>query len=293
MSFARTSDGVRLFYESAGSGTPIIFVHEFGGSHWSWEPQLNFFARRHHCITFAARGYPPSNIPESVEAYSQGRAADDIVDVLSAAGIDKAHVVGLSMGGFASLHAALRHPQRVLSVVAAGTGYGAEKAHEDYFKGVSEQVANNFQERGAENFAPIYAEGASRVQFQEKDPRGWRVFADRLAQHDSRGAANTMRGVQMRRPSLYDLEAEFRSLETPVLVMVGDEDDHCIQPGLFLKRTIARSGLAVFPKSGHTLNLEEPELFNRLLSEFIAQVEAGRWGPRDPRANPAQVMRTD
>jgi len=293
MSFAKTSDGVRLFYESAGSGTPIIFVHEFGGSHWSWEPQLNFFARRHRCITFAARGYPPSDIPESVEAYSQARAADDIVDVLSAAGIDKAHVVGLSMGGFASLHAALRHPQRVLSVVAAGTGYGAEKTHEDYFKGVSEQVANNFLERGAKSFAPIYAEGASRVQFQEKDPRGWRLFADRLARHDSRGAANTMRGVQMRRPSLYDLEAEFRALETPVLVMVGDEDDHCIQPGLFLKRTIARSGLAVFPKSGHTLNLEEPELFNRLLSEFIAQVEAGRWGPRDPRANPAQVMRTD
>jgi pimeloyl-ACP methyl ester carboxylesterase len=293
MSFARTSDGVSLFYESAGSGIPIIFVHEFGGSHWSWEPQLNFFARRHRCITFAARGYPPSDIPESVDAYSQGRAADDIVDVLSAAEIDKGHVVGLSMGGFASLHAALRHPHRVLSVVAAGTGYGAEKAHEDYFKGVSEQVAKNFQERGSKDFAPIYAEGASRVQFQEKDPRGWRLFADRLAQHDSQGAANTMRGVQMHRPSLYDLEAEFRALETPVLVMTGDEDDHCIQPGLFLKRTIARSGLAVFPKSGHTLNLEEPELFNRLVSEFIAQVEAGRWGPRDPRANPAQVMRTD
>jgi pimeloyl-ACP methyl ester carboxylesterase len=293
MSFAKTSDGVRLFYESAGSGTPIIFVHEFGGSHWSWEPQLNFFARRHRCITFAARGYSPSDIPEPVDAYSQGRAADDIVDVLSAAGIDKAHVVGLSMGGFASLHAALRHPQRVLSVAAAGTGYGAEKAHEAYFKGVSEQVAKNFQERGAKSFAPIYAEGAARVQFQEKDPRGWRLFADRLAQHDSRGAANTMRGVQMRRPSLYDLEAELRALETPVLVMTGDEDDHCIQPGLYLKRTIPRSGLAVFPKSGHTLNLEEPELFNRLVSEFIAQVEAGRWGPRDPRANPAQVMRTD
>ena len=80
MSFAKTSDGVRLFYESAGSGTPIIFVHEFGGSHWSWEPQLNFFARRHRCITFAARGYSPSDIPEPVDAYSQGRAADDIAD---------------------------------------------------------------------------------------------------------------------------------------------------------------------------------------------------------------------
>lgn len=293
MPFAITSDGVKLFYEEAGSGTPIIFVHEFGGSHWSWEPQLNFFARRHRCITFAARGYPPSEIPPAADSYSQARAADDIIDVLSAAGIEKAHVVGLSMGGFAALHAALRHPGRVLSVVAAGAGYGAEKAHEDYFKGISEQVARNFQERGAQDFAPIYAAGASRVQFQEKDPRGWALFAERLGRHDSLGAANTMRGVQMRRPSLYDLEAQFRAMQAPLLVMTGDEDDHCIQPGLYLKRVVPRCGLAIFPKSGHTLNLEEPELFNRLLAEFIAQVEAGRWGLRDPRANPAQIMRTD
>ncbi len=293
MSFATTSDGIRLFYETAGSGTSIIFVHEFGGSHWSWEPQLNFFGRRHQCITFAARGYPPSDIPEAVESYSQARAADDIVDVLSAAGIDEAHVVGLSMGGFAALHVALRHPRRVLSVVAAGAGYGAEKIHEDYFKGVSAQVADNFEKRGAKDFAPVYAEGASRVQFQEKDPRGWKLFADRLAQHDAKGAANTMRGVQMCRPSLYDLEAEFRAMQTPLLVMVGDEDDHCLQPALFLKRTISCSGLAVFPKTGHTLNLEEPELFNWHLAEFVAQVEAGRWGRRDPRADPAQVMRID
>lgn len=293
MSFAKTRDGFRLFYEAVGEGTPIIFVHEFGGSHWSWEPQLNFFARRHRVITFAARGYPPSDVPPSVENYSQARAADDIIEVLDAEKIDKAHVVGLSMGGFASLHVALRHPQRVLSVVAAGAGYGAEKAHEDYFKGISEQVAKSFQERGAKDFAPTYAEGASRVQFQEKDPRGWQLFADRLAQHDSLGAANTMRGVQMRRPSLYDLEAEFRKLDTPVLIMTGDEDDHCIQPGLFLKRTIPRAGIAVFPKAGHTLNLEEPELFNRLVADFISQVEAGRWKPRDPRANPSQIMRTD
>lgn len=293
MAFATASDGVRLFYEEAGAGTPIIFVHEFGGSHWSWEPQLNFFARRHRCITFAARGYPPSDVPENVESYSQARAADDIVDVLSAAGIDKAHVVGLSMGGFASLHAALRHPGRVSSVVAAGAGYGAEKLHEEYFKGISEQVARNFEQRGARDFAPTYAEGASRVQFQDKDPRGWALFAERLGQHDSLGAANTMRGVQMRRPSLYDLEAEFRAMQAPLLVMTGDEDDHCIQPGLYLKRVVPRCGIAVFPKSGHTLNLEEPELFNRLLAEFIAQVEAGRWRARDPRANPAQIMRTD
>jgi pimeloyl-ACP methyl ester carboxylesterase len=293
MPFATASDGVRLYYETAGRGTPIVFVHEFGGSHWSWEPQMNHFPRRHLCVTYAARGYSPSDIPTDVSLFSQARAADDIIEVMDAAGIDKAHLVGLSMGGFAVLHAGLRHPDRVLSVTAAGAGYGAEKAHEDYFKGVSDQVAINFETRGAKDFAPTYAEGASRVQFQDKDPRGWQLFAERLGQHSDLGAANTMRGVQMRRPSLYDLEAEFRAMQAPLLVMAGDEDDHCLQPGIFLKKTVPRCGLAVFPKSGHTLNLEEPALFNQLLAEFIAQVEAGRWGPRDPRANPAQIMRTD
>jgi len=293
MAFATTDDGIKLFYESAGTGSAIVFVHEFGGNHWSWEPQMNFFARRHQCITFAARGFPPSDIPEDDALYSQERAADDIIAVMDSAGIDRAHIVGLSMGGFATLHAALRHPGRILSVVAAGTGYGAEKEHEEYFRGISAQVARNFREMGAAAFAPTYAEGASRVQFQAKDPRGWSLFSERLGKHSSIGAANTMTGVQMRRPSLYDLADEFAALQTPVLVMVGDEDDHCLKPGMFLKLTIPRCGLAVFPKSGHTLNLEEPELFNRLLAEFIAQVEAGRWDVRDPRANPAQIMRTD
>ena len=291
MADATTADGVRLHYEEAGEGTPIVFVHEFGGNHWSWEPQMGFFARRHRCITYAARGFPPSAVPEDAGAYSQARAADDIIDVMDAVGIGQAHLVGLSMGGFAVLHAGLRRPERVLSVTAAGAGYGAEKAQEEYFRGISAEVAARF-EQGAAAFAPVYAEGASRVQFQAKDPRGWALFAERLARHSDLGAANTMRGVQMRRPSLYDLEDQFRAMAAPLLVMVGDEDDHCLQPGLFLKRTVPAAGLAVLPKTGHTLNLEEPELFNRLLAEFIAQVEAGQWRKRDARADPAQIMRT-
>lgn len=293
MEFATASDGVRLFYESTGYGTPIVFVHEFGGNHWSWEPQVSYFSRRHQCITFSARGYPPSDVPESVELYSQTRAADDVIDVMNAAGIEKAHIVGLSMGAFACVHAALRRPDRVLSAVVAGAGYGSEKEHQEAFRQNSEQVARGFEERGAEGFAPIYAESASRVQFQEKDPRGWKLFAERLAKHSVRGASNTMRGVQMRRPSLYDLKDELSAMQVPLLVVIGDEDDHSIQPGIFLKRTVPRSGLTMFPKSGHTLNLEEPALFNRTVAEFIAQVEAGRWGHRDPRADPQQIMRAD
>ncbi|HJX22662.1 MAG TPA: alpha/beta hydrolase, partial [Steroidobacteraceae bacterium] len=252
-----------------------------------------FFSRRHLCVTYAARGFAPSDVPADVGSYSQARAVDDIFDVMNAAGIEKAHLVGLSMGGFAVLHAGLRYPDRVLSVCAAGAGYGAEKEFEDYFRGISEQVATNFETQGASSFGKVYAEGASRVQFQEKDPRGWALFADRLGRHSDEGAANTMRGVQMQRPSLYDLEAHFKAMKPPVLVMVGDEDDHCLQPGIYLKKTIPACGLAVFPKSGHTLNLEEPALFNHLLAEFLAQVEAGAWKQRDPRANPGQIMRTN
>jgi pimeloyl-ACP methyl ester carboxylesterase len=292
MTLITAKDGVKLHVEEAGEGTPILFIHEFGGNHQSWEPQLRYFSRRHRCISYAARGYPPSDVPDGVEAYSQAIAADDAVAVLDALKVDKAHIVGLSMGGFCTVHFGLRTPERALSLTVAGAGYGCEKEFEEYFRGVSLDVADNFAKQGAKEFSKIYALGASRVQFQNKDPRGWQEFADRLATHSDRGAANTMRGVQARRPSFYDLEDGLKKMMVPTLVIVGDEDDHCLQPGIFLKKTIPACGLSIFPKTGHTLNLEEPAAFNALLSEFITQVEAGRWLPRDPRALPGQIMRT-
>jgi pimeloyl-ACP methyl ester carboxylesterase len=292
MSYAQGQGGVRLYYEEAGEGSPVVFVHEFGGSYKSWEPQLRALARRHRCITFSARGYPPSDVPENVDAYSQALAVADIAAVMDAAGVERAHVVGLSMGGFAALHFGLDFPDRARSLVVAGAGYGAEKEYEGYFRAVSLEVATQFESQGSEQFAKTYSLGASRVQFQNKDPRGWREFAHLLGQHSSVGAANTMRGVQARRPSIYDLEDRLRAMPVPVLVVVGDEDDHCLQPGIFMKKTIPACGLLVLPKTGHTLNLEEPEHFNRFVGDFIVQVEAGRWLPRDPRATPAQIMKT-
>lgn len=290
--YITTKDGVKLYVEEAGQGTPILFIHEFGGNYDAWEPQMRRFARRHRCITYAARGYKPSDIPTDIKQYSQRIAVDDALAVLDALSIDKAHIVGLSMGGFAAAHFGLFAPERALSLTIAGTGYGAEKEFEEYFRGVSLSVAENFEQKGAKEFSKIYGLGASRVQFQNKDPRGWTEFSERLSNHDDLGAALTMRGVQARRPSLYDLEAEFAAMEVPTLVMTGDEDDHCIQTSVYLKKTIPACGLAILPKTGHTLNLEEPELFNQLLAEFLAQVEAGAWDRRDPRADPGQVMRT-
>ncbi len=284
MPYATTEDGVKLYYEEAGSGFPLIFVHEFAGDHRSWEPQIRFFSRFHRCIVYDARGYPPSDVPQDVAKYSQSRAADDIASVLKHLGVSQAHVCGLSMGGFATLHFGLRHAKLARSLVICGCGYGAEPAKRQTFRQESEALAQVFESEGSEKAAARYAFGSARVQFLNKDPRGWQEFADRLAGHSAKGSANTLRGVQKERPSLWDLLPEIKRLALPVLIVAGDEDEACIEPGLLLKRTIPAAGLVLLPKTGHVVNLEEPEAFNRVLLEFLHAVETGRWDKRDPRS---------
>ncbi len=293
MPHAEASDGVRLFFEDTGEGAAIMFVHEFAGDFRSWEPQVRFFSRRYRCVTFNARGYPPSAVPEDLAKYSQARAVDDIRDVMDHLRIDRAHVVGNSMGGFAVLHFGLTYPQRARSLVVAGTGYGAEREFEEFFRGVSEEVARQFEEQGSETFSKTYAMSAPRIPFLLKDPRGWAEFQGMLAEHSAKGSANTMRGVQMGRPSLYDLEEQFAAMPVPTLVISGDEDDHCLRPALYLKRIIPACGLVVLPKTGHTVNLEEPDNFNRFVADFLASVEQQRWTKRDPRSSPGEVMKVN
>jgi pimeloyl-ACP methyl ester carboxylesterase len=283
MPHATASDGVKLYYEEVGAGTPVIFVHEFAGDHRSWEPQVRFFSRSYRSIVYNARGYPPSDVPEDPERYSQAHARDDVIAVLDHLRIDRAHVVGLSMGGFATLHVGLAHPHRALSLVIAGCGYGAQPGEEESFRAECEAAAKGFETDPAAAFAK-YALGPTRVQLQNKDPRGWREFADQLAEHATRGAAGTLRGVQKRRPRLYQLADDMKKMTLPALIMTGDEDEPCLEAGLLMKRSIPASGLAMLPRSGHAINLEEPAAFNRAVADFLAAVEAGRWGPRDPRA---------
>jgi pimeloyl-ACP methyl ester carboxylesterase len=279
-----TDDDVKLFYEEAGAGIPIVFVHEFAGDYRSWEPQLRYFSRRYRCIAFNARGYPPSDVPEDFERYSQARARDDIRAVLDALDIDKAHIVGLSMGGFATLHFGMTHGKRALSLAVAGAGYGTHPAQYKQFQEDSKKHASFIQREGMAKFAAYYAVSATRVQFQNKDPRAFAEFTQQLAEHSALGSANTMLGYQARRPSLYDLTAEMARIDVPTLIMVGDEEEPCLEACLLMKRAIPKAGLAVLPCSGHGINLEEPALFNQLLQDFFHQVEAGRWRARDERA---------
>ncbi len=290
MPLLTTDDGVALFYQETGEGIPIVFVHEFAGDHRSYEPQVRHFGRRYRCITYNARGYPPSDVPQDGERYSQDRARDDIRAVLDALRIDRAHIVGLSMGGFATLHFGFTYPDRARSLVIAGCGYGAAPGERQKFTAEAERSAEQFETLGMAKASETYALGPTRVQFQNKDPRGWREFADQLAQHSAQGSALTMRGVQKRRPSLYDLADKMRTIAAPTLIMTGDEDWSCLEPAILMKRTIPTSALVVMPNAGHLINLEEPDAFNRQLADFFHAVDVGAWPKRDPRALAGSIL---
>ncbi len=289
MPSATTDDGIRLHYEESGEGTPLIFVHEFAGDHRSYEAQLRHFGRRYRAVAFNARGYPPSDVPEPVSAYAQARAADDILAILDHLGAPKAHVSGISMGAFATLHFGLRHPDRALSLCLGGCGYGAEPERQALFRAEADATAEMLRRDGMAAFAERYAVGPTRVQFETKDPRGHAEFKRMLAEHSALGSANTQAGVQKGRPSLYDLTDELGRMTVPTLIVAGDEDWPCLAPSLMLKRVIPSAALAMLPNTGHALSVEEPDAYNRLLDDFLAQVESGRWPMRDPRATSATI----
>jgi 3-oxoadipate enol-lactonase len=286
MPYVTARDSTRLYYEEAGTGSPILFLHEFAADYASWEPQLRYFSRRHRCIAYSARGYTPSETP-AAEAFTYEHFRDDALAVLDHLKIESAHLVGLSMGAYSSLQVGLISPERVLSLTLAGVGSGSEPAHIEAFRESAQRNARDFETLGSPEVARTYGQSPNRIAFKIKDPRGFQEFMEALARHDAQGSAHTQRGFQGGRPSLYAFADPIRRLTLPVLIVVGDEDDACIEPSLFLKQNIPASGLAMFPKTGHVLNLEEPALFNETLERFLALAEADRWPPRDPASRRA------
>ena len=270
-------NGVELYYEQTGEGYPLVFSHEFAGDYRSWENQVRFFSRRYRVITWNYRGYPPSEVPSDPAAYTEEQLVEDLFGLLGQLGIAQAHIAGLSMGGAISLKLGIAHPEVCRSLTIAGAGSGTVD-HEQFVRETLAQ-ADRF-EREPDSAFESYGRGPARLQLLRKDPRGWAEFLEQLKTHSPRGSANTFRGVQARRKTIFDVGEELARVEVPALIMIGDEDEPCLEPGLFMKRRMPNAGLVAFPKSGHAINLEEPALFNRFMLDFLTAVEQGRWLPR-------------
>lgn len=276
------SDGARLYYEEAGAGTPIVFVHEFSGDLWSWEKQIQHFSRRYRCIAFNARGYPPSDVPVSLSRYSHKHAVDDVAAVMRHLGVRKAHIVGCSMGSRTTLDFGLAYPRMALSLTMIGLGSGGDPRNKAEFLRQAEVRARLYERDGLAVVLKGLRVAANRIRLKHKNPRAFEDFCRRFMEHSAQGCANITRRVMARRPSLFSMERPLRALKVPSHVVVGDEDPGAISSGLFMKRISPAVRLSVVPDTGHLVNLEEPDLLHRLTEDFFALIESKQWRPRRP-----------
>lgn len=274
------SDGAKLYYEEAGTGTPIIFVHEFSGDLFSWEKQIQHFSRRYRCIAFNARGYPPSDVPKQLSLYSHRHAVDDIAVVMKALGVKKAHIVGCSMGSRSTLDFGLDYPRMALSLTMIGIGSGADPRDKAAFLKSAEARAREYEQAGLAAVLKKLQVAPNRMRLKQKNPRAWDDFCRRFMDHSAQGCANITRRVMARRPSLYSMTGALKAMRVPALVVVGDEDTAALDSGLFMKRVSPAVRLSVVPATGHLVNLEEPELLHRLMEDLFELVESRRWRPR-------------
>jgi pimeloyl-ACP methyl ester carboxylesterase len=245
---------------------------------------MRHFSRLHRCVTFSQRGYPPSDVPEDGARYGQDIARDDVIALMDALGIGRAHVVGHSMGAYTALHVGIHYPDRCLSVVAAGCGWGStpDVKQREAMKALAAETGKMFAETMIAEAAASYADAPMRQAQKYKDPRGHAEFAAMLAEHSSLGHAQTMFNLQLKRPTLWEMQDKLKKFSVPLLVVVGDEDGPCIDGSVFLKRSAPSAGLLVIPRSGHNVPSEEPGQFNAALAELFASAEAGRWLAHKP-----------
>ncbi len=272
-------NGVSLFYEDTGEGDPIVFAHEFSDDYRSWADQVSHFAQRYRCIAYNARGFAPSEAPTALDAYSLEHSVADMAGLMRHLGINHAHIVGLSMGSMTTLNFGLRHPEMARSLVVAGTGPGNTARAKARFEAEIVAFIADIETRGWARVAEDYGLTDDRLRLRDKNPAAYHAFQDRLAARQLDGPLQTLRLVVTGRPLLADLADELGAMTVPTLIATGDEDHVCIDTSLYLKRLLPVAGVRIFPKTGHAINLEEPERFNEMLDDFFAAVESGRWHP--------------
>jgi pimeloyl-ACP methyl ester carboxylesterase len=218
-------------------------------------------------------------------------AVDDIAAVMRDLKIERAHLIGLSMGGYAALQFGLRYPEKTSALVAASVGSGSHPSHRDAWLRETSALARIFIEHGMVSISERIARGPARIQLKYKDQKSWHEFIVHLRQHSAVGMSNTMARCQALRPSLQDLRNQFLEMKVPVLLAVGDEDVRCLETNLMLKSTLPNAGLWICPNTGHAINLEEPFASNAQVESFLNAVERGYWRRGFPGTEVASHLR--
>lgn len=262
---------ITLVYEDRGSGTAIVFCHEFAQNHTGWAPQVSALSRTHRTIAYSRTGYPPSDVPDAEGPYRFAESVGDLDRVIAEVAGDSVHLVGHGAGGNVALSFTLLNPTAVRTLTLVGAGAGSDES--TVWKSAAEAFADAIESQPDSLRAGI-ATAPQRQAFRDQDEAGWERFIETLDRLSRPGCARAMRGA-LSRPSFFEFEAELRTLETPVLLVLGDQDLPAFGGSLFVLRTAPRAALAVMPSCGHTENLERPTLLNRLLADFVMRADSG------------------
>ena len=277
--------GVKLHYLDEGEGPALFFLHEFGGDARTWAQQVTAFSQQantpRRCIVLSARGYLPSDVPADPAAYSWENNRDDAIGLMDHLGLQQVDLIGLSMGAYIALMMTLHVPDRIRSTVCASVGAGAHPPFRAAFIDDALASAEYIRATGVMP-AREMALAPNRIQLRSKNEAAWQEFLDHLAEHDPVGAANTLAEVQAKRPGLHDFASQLKTLEVPVLILAGDEDEPCLDVSLWLKRQMPYSALKLYPRSGHLINLEDPDQFHLDIAQFHDTLADGRWVKRSP-----------
>jgi pimeloyl-ACP methyl ester carboxylesterase len=268
-------NGVDIYYEETGQGAPLVFSHEFGGDYRSWEPQVRYFSRRYRVVAYNHRGYPPSGVPASADDYSQDILVADLLGLAKHLGLGPMHLVGCSMGANAARDFAIANPGLLRSLTLVGAGAGS--VNREQFLQSNQETAAALDRDGIVALQRNMQTVPARASFRQKDPRGFAEFLRYVGEHDAHACAHLAREVMSKRRTVRECEAGLRALRVPTLIVVGDQDTPCVEPSVMMRALLPHAGLDVFPACGHTVNIEEPDLFNVHLERFLAAVEAGRW----------------
>jgi pimeloyl-ACP methyl ester carboxylesterase len=248
-------NGVRIYYEDEGRGPALLLTHGYSATLRMWEPQVVALADRFRVLRWDMRGHGASDSPDDPSAYSHEATVGDMAAVLDTAGVDRAVIGGLSLGGYMSLEFHLAHRERVRGLVLCDTGPGYKKddARESWNR-YAESFARKYEENGLE------ALGASAEL--------------RMARHRSAaGLARAARGILVQRDAR--VIESLPAIGVPTLLVVGSEDKPFLAGMRYMADKIAGSVHAVIDGAGHAPNLEKTAEFNDVLSRFLSGIADG------------------
>lgn len=243
-------DGVRIFYEAAGEGPPVLLSHGYSATSRMWRGQVEALAPRYRIITWDMRGHGQSDSPGDPALYSEAATVGDMAAILETLGIDTAVIGGLSLGGYMSLAFHLAHPGRVRALMLFDTGPGYRNpAGRAAWNRTAEARAVAFETRGLD----ALGSGAEVRIAQHRSAKGLALAArGMLAQFDSR-VIESLEGVRV-----------------PTLVLVGEKDEPFLGATDYMAAKIPGAQKVVIPGAGHAANIDNPAAFNAAVEAFLA-----------------------